>query len=188
MGTGVIRGIEVPPVRERPNRPAHERLLARAPWLLSVGLALFVRLPEGSRVRLRTAQQIVSRSFAAINRGDDWLVPISHEPDCEIHVAAGFRTIGFADCYRGPEGWRELIDAVREDLPDVRWKATRLIDLGDRWVMRAVMSGTGRASGAHTEQTWGSVIQLSSRGRIARQHIYWTWGEALAAAGLNESP
>jgi hypothetical protein len=62
-----------------------------------------------------------------------------------------------------------------------------LVDLGDRWVIRARLSGSGRSSGARTNQTWGSVYQVSSRGRIARQDIYWSWEETLAAAGMDGS-
>lgn len=154
---------------------------------MSAGLAVAARLPRGSRLRLRAARHGFARGFAAINRGEEWFIAVAYEPDSEIYVAAGFRTIGFAECYRGPDGWRQLIRAVREDLPDVSWTPTRIIDLGDRIVLRSEMTGTGRASGARTEQTWGSVIELSSRGRIARQHIYWTWEETLAAAGLTEA-
>jgi hypothetical protein len=68
----------------------------------------------------------------------------------------------------------------------VRWTPEHLIDLGDRWVVRLGMSGSGRTSGVPTSQTWGSVYHLSPRGRIARQDIYWTWDEALAASGLQE--
>ena len=60
-----------------------------------------------------------------------------------------------------------------------------LIDLGDRWILRVAFSGTGRASGVPTHQTWGFVYQTSSRGRIARQDMHGTWEEALAAAGLD---
>jgi hypothetical protein len=49
------------------------------------------------------------------------------------------------------------------------------------------MSGSGRTSGVQTNQTWGSVYQVSSRGRIARQDIYLAWEQTLAAAGLREA-
>ena len=127
----------------------------------------------------------MSRAWGAANRDDWWFTPAMYERDSEIVVAPEFRTLGLADRYRGPGGSKELADAWREDIADMRWEPELLIDLGDRWVLRARMSGSGRSSGARGDQTWGSVYHLSSRGRIARQEIYWTWEETLAAAGLD---
>ena len=186
MGASGFRGVDIPRGAEHARRPALERVGALAPQLLGVALAAVARLPVNSRIRQRAVVVALSRGFAAINRGDPWFIPFGYEPDCEIYSAAEFRALGLAHCYRGSEGWRELIDAVEEVLPDVRWTPQHLIDLGGRWVVRHDMSGSGRSSGARTHQTWGSVYLLSPRGRIARQDIYWTWEQALAAAGLRE--
>lgn len=186
MAASAFRGVSIPAAPERANRPALERVGARAPQLLGLALAVVARLPATSRLRRRALQEAFSRGFAAINRGDPWAIPVAYEPDCEIYAAASFRSLGLADCYRGHEGWHELIEAVKEDLPDVRWTPEHLIDVGDRWVLRLGMSGSGRTSGVPTHQTWGSVYHVSSRARVARQDIYWTWGETLAAAGLRE--
>jgi hypothetical protein len=187
MGVGGIRGVAVPPATERMSRPALERALALAPALLGRGAASIAHLPASSRLRQRALQWAFSRGFAAINRGDPWFISVAYEPDCEIYPAAGFRTLGLAERYRGHDGWREMTDAIREPLPDVRYTAQRLIDLGDRWVLRLEMSGSGRTSGVPTSQTFGSVYQVSPRGRIARQDLYWTWDETLAAVGLRET-
>jgi hypothetical protein len=178
--------VSIPAAPERASRPAVERLAARAPQLLALAEAVVARLPATSRLRRRALQEGFSRGFAAINRGDPWSIPTAYEPDSEIYPAAGFRALGLADCYRGHRGWHELIEAIRAELPDVRWTPEHLIDLGDRWVLRLDMSGSGRASGVPTHQTWGTVIQISPRGRVTRQDIYWTWEETLAAAGLRE--
>jgi hypothetical protein len=185
MAVGAIKGVDIRPAPERARRA--ERVLAHAPWLLRLGLAIFARLPTGSRLRRRALQEGLSRVFAAVNRRDDpWFIAAGYEPDCEIYPAAGFRALGMADCYRGHAGWREITDDVREPLPDVRWAPEHVIDLGNRWVVRLGMWGSGRTSGVPTNQTWGSVYYLSPRGRIARQDIYWTWDETLAAAGLQK--
>ena len=183
MAAGATKGVDIRPAPERARLV--DRVLAHAPWLLRLGLAMFARLPAGSRLRRRALQEGLARVFAAVNRRDDpWYIAAGYEPDCEIHPAAGFRTLGMAACYRGHAGWREIIDDVREPLPDVRWVPEHVIDLGNRWVVRLGMWGSGRASGVRTNHTWGSVYHLSPRGRIARQDLYWTWDEALAAAGL----
>ena len=186
MAAGAITGVDIRPPPERMSRPATERVLALAPGLLGFAAAVVVRLPASSRLRRWGLREALSRGFAAINRRDPWFISVAYEPDSEIYPASGFRTLGLDECYRGHSGWRELTDAVREPLPDLRWTPERLVDLGDRWVVRLGMSGSGRTSGVRTNQTWGSIYHVSSRGRIARQDIYWTWEETLAAAGLRE--
>jgi hypothetical protein len=185
MAAGTVRGVDIPPAPEHARRPPLERGLALAPWLMGIGAAVIARLPATSRLRRRALIEALSRGFAAINRDDPWVIPVGYERDCTIYPAAGFRTLGLADCYRGHAGWREIIDAVREPFPDLRWVPEHLIDLGDRWVVRLGMSGSGRTSGVPTHQTWGSVYHVSSRGLIARQDVHWTWEETLAAAGLH---
>jgi hypothetical protein len=187
MAASAFRGVDIPPLSERSGQPALERVASLAQPLLRLGLTAVARLPPTSRLRRRALQEGFVRGFAATNRHDDWHVALAYEPDCEFHIDAGFRTLGLADSYRGREGWRELIAAVAEGLPDVRWTPEHVIDLGDRLVLRARMTGSGRASGARTQQTWGSVYQLSPRGRVAREEVHWTWEQTLAAAGLRPS-
>jgi hypothetical protein len=180
-----ITGVSVPPARESSTRPRLERMLAVVPpWLSSLSLRSIFRMPVSSPLRRSLLRWGMARAWAAANRDDWWFIPIIYEPDCEIVVATEFRTLGLADNYRGHGASRELADAWRRELPDIRWDPERVIDLGDRWVLQAQMSGRGRSSGALTSRTWGCIYHLSSRSRIARQSIYWTWDEALAAAGL----
>jgi hypothetical protein len=185
MAASTITGVDIPPAPEHGGRPALERLLALVPWLVGIGLAVAARLSPTSRLRRRAVIEGLSRGFAAVNRGDLWVFAAGYEPDCEIYPVAGFRTLGLASCYRGHAGCREAIDAVREPYLELRYTPEHLIDLGDRWVVRLGMSGTGQVSGVSTHQSWGSVYHLSSRGRVARQDMYWTWEETLAAAGLD---
>ena len=187
MATGTITGVPVPPPPEGPTRPIPERVLAASPrWLLGLATRFIARLPPSSRLRRRVLQTGMSRAWGAANRDDWWFTLPMYERDSEIVVAPEFRTIGLADFYRGAGGSKELADAWREEISDMRWDPELLIDLGDCWVLRARMSGSGRSSGARVDQTWGSVYRVSSQGRIVRQNIYWTWAEALAAAGLDQ--
>jgi hypothetical protein len=179
-----MTGIDIPRAPEHAGRPPLERVLVRTPRLFAMGMAVVARRPATSRLRRRALLEGFSRGFAAINRGDPWFIQLVYEPDCEICPASGLRTLGLAERYRGHGGWRELTDAVREPLPDLRWVPEHLIDLGGRWVVRLGMSGSGRASGVPTHQTWGSVYHLSARGLVKRQDIHWTWEETLAAEGL----
>lgn len=185
MAGSTITGADIPRAPERASRPALDGILARAPWIMGSALAVIARLPVGSRLRRRVLIDLFSRSFAAINRDDPWFVPVAYEPDCEIFLGAGLRSLGLAECYRGYAGWQASVDAGRDVFTDLRVIPDHMIDLGDRWVVRLGVSGTGPASGVPTRWTWGSVFELSPRGRIARQHFFDTWGEALAAAGLD---
>lgn len=182
---GAFTGVDIPPGPEYVHRPVLERVLARVPWLIGIGMAVVARLPTSSRIRRRVLVEAYSRSFAATDRGDSWYIPSAYEPDCEVIVPAEFRALGMAASYRGHAGAFEAIDALMEPFLELRWKAEHLIDLGDRWVLRARFSGSGRTSGVATDQVWGAIFRLSSRGRIARQDNYWTWDETLAAAGLD---
>ena len=181
---GAFTGVDIPQAPEHADRPALERMLARVPWLTGIALAVVARLPTTSRIRRRALIELFSRSFAATDRGDSWYIPSAYEPDCEVIVPAEFRALGMAASYHGHAGGYEAIDALMEPFLKLRWRAEHVIDLGDRWVLRARFSGSGRTSGVATDQVWGAVFQLSSRGRIVRQDNYWTWHEALAAAGL----
>ncbi len=184
--SGAFRGVDIPPLSERTGQPALERVASLVPPLVRLGLTAVSRLHPTSRLRRRALQVGFLRGFAATNRHDDSFVALAYEPECEFHIDTGFRTLGLADSYRGREGWSELIEAVAEELPDVRWAPEHLIDLGDRLVLRAKMTGSGRTSGARTQQTWGSIYHLSPGGRVARQDVLWTWEQTLAAAGLRE--
>lgn len=187
MSASKIIGVTVPPAREGSTRPMLDQVLAAAPrWLLGLAVGIIALLPASSRLRRRVLQQGMSHAWAAANRGDWWFMQIMYEPDCELIVATEFQTLGLADRYRGHGGPQELADAWRNELPDVRWDPEHLIDLGDRWVLRARVSGSGRKSRARVDRTWGSVYHLSSRGRIARQDIFWTWEETIAAERLHE--
>ena len=183
MAAETITGVDIPPVEQQ--KRMRERVLARAPWLVDLGMTAISRLSPTSRLRRRALLEAFSLGFPAINRGDLWVIPIAYEPDCEIHLApGGVRVLGLADSYRGYAGWQEFHDAGREVFLDLQLTPEHLVDLGDRWVLRLRTFGTGDASGVPTNQAWGCVYHLSSRGRIARQDFHWSWEDALAAAGL----
>jgi hypothetical protein len=186
MAKNTVKGVAVPPAADHSSRPALERLSALAPWLVLRGAALFTRLPPSSRLRRRALQDLAGRGFAGVNRRDPWLPLLLYEPDTEIYPAPEWQAVGLADCYRGIEGWRDVTDAIEEYLPDLRYAPERLIDLGDRFVLRLGLSAGGKASGAPTDQTVGFVYHFSPRGRVTRQDCYWTWEQALAAEGLRE--
>jgi hypothetical protein len=76
-----VKGWSIEPAPERHGRPPLERLLAALPWLARGMVSAAARLPVGSRIRRRALMEAFSRGFAAIHRGDPWLIQIGYEPD-----------------------------------------------------------------------------------------------------------
>jgi ketosteroid isomerase-like protein len=165
------------------GRSVEERVILRLPTpvvrLLIRGMA---RLPPGSHLRLRLLKHSIARGMEAGSR-EDWALPLRfYEPDVEFrNPGEAARALGLPERYDGHQGFRDVWRDWKQDMDDFRVEPEEIIDHGDRVVLRARIVGRGRASGALTSQTVGTIYDLSPRGLIARQDIYWTWEEALAA-------
>ncbi len=127
----------------------------------------------------------VERATEALNRGDVEACLLSHEPDVEIRFI-GATGSGLAERYHGHEGFRALFADWKEGMDNPHWTIERVVDRGERIVIRYGFSGRGAASGVETDATLGYVLSMSARGKVARQDMYWDWSEALEAAGLRE--
>jgi ketosteroid isomerase-like protein len=166
------------PVRSRSGSPW--RCLPRSCVLL---LKLWTRLPPGSQVWRRLLKRLVVRGFEAASR-DDYDFPLLFwEPDGEVRPFEEASGLGLPQRYLGHQGYRDAWADYKRDLADLRVKPQQIVDLGDRFGLRAVVEGRGRTSGVETRATQGYAFFLSSRGLVARQDLYWTWDEALAALG-----
>ena len=179
-----VRSVEIPSRPDGDERPGLERLLAGSPLLTGGLTSLVARRPASSRLRRRILSETFAHAFAAIGRRDFWFVPLAYEPDCEIRTTGEWAAIGMGTGYRGFDGWHQMMEDSLDVFPDLRWQPQRFIDLGDRWLLQAVISASGAASGVPTTQLIGSVYRISRRGRIARQDLHYTWAGALAAEGL----
>src|SRR5882762_8094100 len=92
------------------GRHLDERLALRAPRLYRRLLKLALGLPPGSPVRRRALNLLTARGWEALSRGDDEIVLLVFDRDVEFNVIGDdFRALGFAERYRGHEGWLEFI-------------------------------------------------------------------------------
>jgi hypothetical protein len=164
------------------GRSIDERLALALPTaaLQAVQWAV-ARLPPGSLLRRRVLKRLLARGFEGPARDDYEFDLLLYEPYVEIHVHGQVaRALGTAECYHGHQGFLDLWRDYKQDMDDLRVEPKQIIDLGDRFAIRADLVGRGRSSGVVTTQTLGFIYYWSGRGRVARQDIYWTWDEALA--------
>jgi len=142
----------------------------------------FAQLPPGSQLRRRGLKRLMTLGWAASSREDYEVSLLFYEPDMEIQMAAEFaRILGLAERYQGHQGFLELWRDYREDMADLRFEPEQIIDLGDRFAVRATVVGVGRSGGVAIRQTRGYIFYVSPRGLIARQEHYLTWEDALTA-------
>jgi ketosteroid isomerase-like protein len=129
--------------------------------------------------------EIVRSLYGRWERGDfdtaGWF-----DPEVEFH------RIGSADDMTRMSGtWQgveAMWNALREWLgawEDIRLKAERVSDVGDRVLVFSRQTGQGKRSGAPLDHAQGDVFTLR-QGKIVRWDAYWDRGAALEAAGLSE--
>jgi ketosteroid isomerase-like protein len=88
--------------------------------------------------------------------------------------------------YRGRAAWRDWMSGRSEQLTNLRFDVTELIDVPpDRVVVVARVTGRGRVSGIDTVSLGASVWMLRNR-QVSRLTLYQTRGDALKAVGLEE--
>ena len=165
------------------RRHLDERLTLRLPRLYRRLVKLVWALPPGSPVRRRVVKRLTARGWAAQSRQDDEVLLRAYHPNVEMNFFGDdFRALGFAACYRGHEGYRELMGLWRAEWFELRFQPEALIDLGDRLVMPVEMTARGATSGAPVAQTYGNVLWFDD-GLIVRQDVYWEWADCVEALG-----
>ena len=141
----------------------------------------FARLPPGSQLRRRRLKRTNALGLAAASR-EDYEVPLLFcEPDVEMIVFEGARTVGLAESYHGHQGILDFFRDLRQDMADLRFEPEQVIDLGDRSAVRMAMIAVGRSGGVEIRQTRGIIFYNSPRGLVARVEHYLTWEDTLAA-------
>jgi ketosteroid isomerase-like protein len=177
-------------VREQSSRTIEQRLALRVPRLAStyarLSGRLIGRLEPRSRIRQAALWRAARISMEAFNRRDLDVYLLGFQPDYEWYpppetVEAGF----FEPSYQGAAGFRELLTAWSDVVPDLRVKPIDLIDLGDRLVLLAELPGRAHASGIELTGRYAIVITLEN-GVAIREQTYLDHAEALEAAGLRE--
>jgi hypothetical protein len=128
-------------------------------------------------------------NYEAFNRRDlDCISARVHTADSEFRVTVSSDLrLDLGDDYRGPEGFRRIVEVWDDAWADLRLETRELIDLGDgRVLVLADMVGRGRGSGIELRDHFAHLLSL--RGAIAVREDLWlgSWNDALGAAGLRE--
>ena len=176
-------------VRERSGRTLEQRLAVRLPWFVELWSRLLARLSPTSRLRQALLLRAVQSGLEAYNRGDIEVVVLAFDPDVEFqapreHGQEG--TLGLQPTYRGHDGYRKFDADWRSAWHALRMEPQELIDLGDRFLIIAQMTGRGEASGVSLSQNVAVLNTLNDAGKIMREQRYFDHSEALKAAGLSE--
>jgi ketosteroid isomerase-like protein len=87
--------------------------------------------------------------------------------------------------YRGHDGVREWLEAVREAWEDLWWEPDRLIDSGDHVVALVTAHLRGRGSGMDLELPLGNLWEIQN-GLAVRFEMFLKPDDALRAVGLDE--
>jgi ketosteroid isomerase-like protein len=174
---------------ERSHRTLQERMAVRYPWFLALWARAIARLSPRSRLRQTLLARTVQTGLAAFDRGDIEVVLLAFEPDVELlnPVAHGKDgTLGMEPRYRGHDGYRTFYGDWCSVWGTLRIRPRELIDLGDRFLVTAQMSGRGVGSGISLSQNVAVLTTLNSAGKIIREQRYFDHADALKAVGLED--
>lgn len=156
----------------------------RAPGLFRQLVKLMLALPRGWKIRKRLVKSFLARGAKALAREDYELVLLTYDPDVQIsNVGDDALALGFAERYRGHEGYRELMRLWRAGWLNPRYTPDAVTDLGKRFVVRVKLTGQGASSRAEVAQTCGCVLDFAA-GAVVRMDIYWDWSACVEALGL----
>jgi ketosteroid isomerase-like protein len=124
--------------------------------------------------------ELIKRGYAAFARGDMRAVLEFIDPEIEVHEPGGGVEPGVR---RSIEGFLASLRNVQEVWEDYGLEPEEIIALGDRFLVRVLMRGTGRGSGVpiHTRVAHLWTIR---EGRAVKLEMWTDWEEALEAVGL----
>jgi ketosteroid isomerase-like protein len=133
--------------------------------------------------------EIVRRAYAALVsewRGGDFGAAWDAGDISPTAVLVPARGMPGPTEYRGRAGFVEFMNGWTEDFEEWSVEVERIMDgTGDRVVVFAKQTATGKRSGAPVELRYGQMFELSG-GQIVRSTIYLDPADALAAAGLGD--
>ena len=126
--------------------------------------------------------EIVRAVYGHWERGD-YAGANVHMADDLVYIRIGAELPGFDGEFRGlAEAGRAVADYLSA-FSDVRDRADRIVDLGDRVFVVDHQTAIGRHSGAVVERDFGQFLTVRD-GEVVHIEHYWHLGEALRRAGL----
>jgi ketosteroid isomerase-like protein len=164
----------------RRHRTLDEQIIVRFPALARWIAAVWARLPRHSRVRRAILIRRLWQGYAAVNRRDFDVLMLGLDPNVELRRA--HLLLDTPVDFHGHAGFRENWLQVLEAFEDLRLDPEELLDLGDRLIITAQLSGHGAGSGIPVGDRIHQVITLR-RGLVVREHDFLDRAEALQAAG-----
>jgi ketosteroid isomerase-like protein len=126
--------------------------------------------------------EIVRDVINAFNRADLESPARHFAPDVSWHDQ---RELPGARIHHGLDGVGRHLRSAMEDLDDYHAEVKAIRDVGDRVMIRALVSARGRLSGAPVKRETFTVMTLGDE-RITRVEIFGSEAEALEAVGLKE--
>ena len=141
-------------------------------------------LPLHSQIRQRLLGRFFAVAFSTYERGDFTTVPNAlFAADCELRTPDGTRldlpqlAVGRAEISRWLELWHEPFSRVR-------WRPVEMFDGGDVLYLAIEMTAVGSASGAETQETLYSALQIKDA-LVASQFTAMDRAQALERAGFS---
>jgi ketosteroid isomerase-like protein len=169
------------------GRGLADRLAVRFPRLARLFLSVGIRFTTPrSRVRRDGLRRVLRSGWAAAPRKDWELMFVRYSPDVVWEIPEEFRTLGFADTYRGHEGLVEGLERFAEAFESWEIRPDRALDFGDRVLALGSFRGKARASGVEWEQEFSQLVTLAN-GLVVRDRFFYSWGQGLRAAGLSDT-
>lgn len=123
--------------------------------------------------------ELIRRGLASFSRTGEFDRESLHD-DVEIHD----HDVLDARDYRGPSGFVRWVRDWASAWADFSFVPEELIDAGDRVVVLARLTATGRSSGVELERRDGMVFELRE-GLVVRVDYFNTTRQALELAGLD---
>jgi ketosteroid isomerase-like protein len=172
---------------DRSTRPLDQRIALRFPRLAAACLRPISKLAPSSRLRQVALRRAARLALAAYNRRDLDAVFAPWPAEFEYRPARNWVEAGLVEpCYRGREGYRNYIATADEVWGEENYlQPIELIDLGEAFLVLAVVRMRAQASGVSLTQTYAAASTLKG-GQVIRVQEYFDHAEALEAAGLRE--
>ncbi len=126
--------------------------------------------------------ETLSRAIEAWNRGDLEAALEAIDPEVTWGTANIFPDA--TGTFRGHEGVREFWRLFREPWEEIRLDVERFVEIGEKIVLKARFSATGRDSGTKVDAVFGQVFTFRGD-RLIDFQAFSDFAEAAAAAGAN---
>jgi ketosteroid isomerase-like protein len=124
--------------------------------------------------------EVVRHVIDAFNRADSEAAMQHFAPEIDWHDQ---KELPGAQVHHGHAGVLGHLRSTTEDMADYEVEVRAARELGDKVIVRALVSARGRTSGLAVERETHTVFTLDG-GSITRVEIFGSEDEALEAAGL----